>query len=73
LLARTRRFDDILAASANYPFPTLPKSIFSLNQNWQKQNNKAKKQSNSWDLAMPLIKLKNWNNCPRGKILILKR
>ena len=54
LLAKTRRFDDILAASAsaNYPFPSLTKSIFPVNQKSHKQDSKAKKLNRPWGLAM---------------------
>jgi hypothetical protein len=49
LLARTRRFDEILAASANYPFPTLSKSIYALNEKSHKQKSKTKRLRKSLD------------------------
>lgn len=70
-LAKTRRFDDILAASAlaNYPFPSLTKSITLINQKLHKQGNKAKKLNQPWDLAMSWTKLNIWRNYQKDKTL----
>lgn len=53
LLARTRRFDDIIAASAaikDYAFPSLAKSIESYSKDSKRLRIRARKQRQSSDL-----------------------
>lgn len=57
LLARTRRFDDIIAASAevkDYAFPTLAKSIEGYSKDLKRPRRRARRPRQSWALSASL-------------------